>query len=218
MQNLIINQNNPKLQVLETTSQALLNEEVIIHPTETVYGFACIFQSINAVKKILDIKNRSYNHPMSIMVNGIDQILEISGLKATAWLEEILIRLLPAPLTILLPRKNNLHLDYWDQFPMLGFRFPDHTLCQKLVEITGFPLITTSANFKGEPPAFTAQDLPRDLVQQVSIILDGGPTREKKPSTILKVNLKTRDIKLVRKGALSWHEIEKRIADPASKV
>ncbi|NOQ97423.1 MAG: threonylcarbamoyl-AMP synthase [Calditrichae bacterium] len=212
MQSLKVNQDNPELQVLEMTSQALLNEEVIIHPTETVYGFAAVFQSVTARKKILDIKKRSDNHPMSIMVNNIDQILEISGLTASAWLKEILIRLLPAPLTILLPRNKNLHSDYWDQFPKLGFRYPDHILSQRLLECTGTPLITTSANFSGKPPALAARDLPRDLKQQVSIILDGGPTQEKIASTILELDLKSEAIKQVRHGALSWQEIEKRIA------
>ena len=74
------------------TSQALLNAEVIIHPTETVYGFASVFQNIKAIRKILDIKRRPFNHPMSIMVNHIDQLLEISGVNDSDWLKEMLKR------------------------------------------------------------------------------------------------------------------------------
>jgi L-threonylcarbamoyladenylate synthase len=211
MQILQINQDNPESQILALTSQVLLNGEVIIHPTETVYGLASVFQRTTAIKKILNIKRRPYNHPMSIMVSDIDQILEISGVTDSDWLREMLRRLLPAPLTVLLPRKKYLDSDYWDQYPNLGFRFPDHVLSRRLLEKTGEPLITTSANLSGEPAPLSVQELPPDLKQKVSIILDGGQTKEKTSSTIVEIDLVSRDIKKVRKGALSWQEIVKRI-------
>jgi tRNA A37 threonylcarbamoyladenosine synthetase subunit TsaC/SUA5/YrdC len=64
----------------------------------------------------------------------------------------------------------------------------------------------------GEPPALSAQDLSRDLISQVELTLDGGPTREKTASTILDVDLNSRKIKQMREGALAWSEIERRIA------
>lgn len=211
MQIFKINQDNPETEILELASQALLNEEVIIHPTETVYGFASVFQSITAIKRILDIKKRPYHHPLSIMVTDIDRIFKISGVTTSDWLKKMLTRLLPGPLTILLPRKKHLDSDYWDQFPKLGFRFPNHILSQRLLQLTGKPLITTSANYSGAPPPLTIEDLPSGLKRNVSIILDGGTTREKISSTILEIDLVSRGIKEVRKGALSWIEIEKSI-------
>ena len=211
MQILKINQDNPESQILALTSHALLNAEVIIHPTETVYGFASVFQNIKAIKKILDIKRRPYNHPMSIMVDNIDQILELSGVTDSDWLKKLLKRLLPAPLTVLLPRRRPLDSDYWDRFPNLGFRYPDHVLSQRLLKMTREPLITTSANFRGEPAPMNFQALSPELKQNVSIILDGGQTKEKISSTIIEINLVSRDLKMIRKGALSMKEIEKRL-------
>jgi tRNA threonylcarbamoyl adenosine modification protein (Sua5/YciO/YrdC/YwlC family) len=149
---------------------------------------------------------------MSIMVNTIDQILEISGQTASGWLKELLDTLFPAPLTLLIPQNRKISSAYWDQFSKIGFRLPDHLLSQKLLEVTGKPLITTSANIMGEPPALSAQDLSRDLISQVELTLDGGPTREKIASTILDVDLNSRRIKQIREGALAWSEIERRIA------
>ena len=127
------------------------------------------------------------------------------------WLIEILKRLFPAPLTVLLPRRKSLDSDYWDQFPNLGFRCPDHVLSQRLLRMTGEPLITTSANFRGEPAPTNFKELSQNIKQKVSIILDGGQTKEKISSTIIEINLVSRDIKMIRKGALSMKEIEKRI-------
>jgi L-threonylcarbamoyladenylate synthase len=207
-----ISQDYPEPQILKMTSRVILNEEVIIHPTETVYGFAAQYSSMKAIKKILKIKKRKLSHPMSIMVADINQILELSGQTGSVWLMDILSNLLPSPLTILIPRKRNLNPDYWDQFQKLGFRFPDHILSQKLLDSTGIPIITTSANISGEPAVSTAQDLPNHLKDQVSIVLDGGPTQERIASTILDVDLETKQIKQVREGALSWEEIKNRIA------
>jgi L-threonylcarbamoyladenylate synthase len=213
MKILKVNQEEPELAIIKKACQVLIEEDIIIHPTETVYGIAGLFSSEKAIQKILELKQRLYSQPFSIMVNNTTQIFHISGIFTSEWVEQILHRLLPGPITVILPRLKKLGNDYWDQFPGLGFRFPLHVLSRKLVEMAGNPLISTSANLSGKAPAIEIDDVSPDLLQKIPLILDGGATQEKKSSTIIEIQLEPRKIKLHREGSISLQEIQTQIKD-----
>ncbi len=213
MKILKIDQDAPDFIGIEKARQVLVNQDILIHPTETVYGIAGLFSSSKAIQKMLDLKERSYSQPFSIMVNDISQNLYISGNLTSEWIEQILHRLLPGPITVILPSLKKLGNDYWDQFPSLGFRFPVHTLSRKLVEVAECPLISTSANLRGEPPAVTIDEVSRNLLQKIPLVLNGGPTREKIPSTIIEILPDSKKIELRREGSISLREIHQRIKE-----
>ncbi len=203
-----INQKSPETAIIWTASHFLKNEKIIIHPTETVYGLAGIYLSKTALYKIIEIKSRDIKQPFSIMVNNIDQIMSIIG-KLPRWIEEFLHTIYPAAITILLPRKVNLPISYWNQFPFIGFRYPKHCLSNLLVEMVSSPIITTSANLSGTPAPVRISEISNQLLEEVSITLDGGVTEYRVPSTIIKINEKNRKLMLIRKGAVNWNTIEK---------
>jgi len=203
----------PDPKIMESAVQALITEDIIIHPTETVYGIAGLFNRMKAIHKILEVKNRNYSQPFSIMVDDISQILDISGIITTEWLEKVLQRLLPGPITVILPRSKSTGIAYWDQFAELGFRLPNHKLSRTLVKMTGSPIISTSANFSGEPPANAVESLSKNLMRRVSVILDGGTTVEKIPSTVVFLRLDSRKIELLRQGSISLQDIQAKVND-----
>jgi L-threonylcarbamoyladenylate synthase len=203
-----INQKNPEPAVIWTAAHFLKNEKVIIHPTETIYGLAGIYLSKKALHKIIEIKSRDVKLPFSIMVNSIDQIISIIG-KLPRWMEEFLQTIYPAAITVLLPRKVNLPVSYWNQFPFLGFRYPKHHLSNLMVEMVSSPIITTSANLSGTLAPARINEIPNQLLEQVSITLDGGETELRIPSTVVKIDEKNRKLRLVRQGAVNWNTIEK---------
>lgn len=203
-----INQESPETTIIRTASHFLKNEEVIIHPTETVYGLAGIYLSKIAINKIIEIKGRDIKQPFSIMVNSIDQIMSIIG-KLPGWIEEFLYTIYPAAITVLLPRKVNLPISYWNQFSFIGFRYPKHCLSNLLVEMVRSPIITTSANLSGTPTPVRISEISNQILEEVSITLDGGVTEYRVPSTIIKINEKNRKLKLIRHGAINWNTIEK---------
>jgi len=203
-----INQKSPETAIIWTASHFLKNKKIIIHPTETVYGLAGIYLSKTALYKIIEIKSRDIKQPFSIMVNNIDQIMSIIG-KLPGWIEEFLHTIYPAAITILLPRKVNLPISYWNQFPFIGFRYPKHCLSNLLVEMVSSPIITTSANLSGTPAPVRISEISNQLLEEVSITLDGGVTEYQVPSTIIKINEKNRKLMLIRKGAVNWNTIEK---------
>jgi L-threonylcarbamoyladenylate synthase len=117
-------------------------------------------------------------------------------------------RFLPGPLTVLLPRKKNLEPGFWNQFPDIGFRYPDHPVSLELIKFVGTPLITTSANVSGEPPPCQVKELPDQLLKQIPLILDGGLTEKGQPSSIIRIKTKNKRMELIRAGCIPSSELE----------
>ncbi len=203
-----IDQENPSENILKQAADKLRTDGVIIHPTETVYGLACLYSSEEAIKKCLAIKGRSKSQPFSLMVNSVEKMLEISGVNSF-WLESVLKKLFPAPITVLIRREKKISPNFWNQFPYLGFRFPDHQLSLKLMSFVNSPIITTSANFTGQPPPSDVEEISEKVKEAVDIILDGGKTNLKIASTIIQINLNKKEFKILRKGAVSENFITK---------
>jgi L-threonylcarbamoyladenylate synthase len=198
---------SPQIYKLQEAANLLRQNKVIIHPTETVYGLAGNYANDQLIENIQEIKGRGSNQPFSILVKDINTIIEISGNKSD-WLINFLGRVLPDAITVLLPRKKKLAIPFWHQFSYLGFRFPNHFISTALVDLSGTPLVTTSANLTGEKPPVSLNDINRSLLKQVNLVLDSGETLYKKPSTIIKVSEKEPDIKLIREGAISFEKIK----------
>ena len=203
-----INVNNIDEEKIKKASDVLRNGGVIIHPTETLYGFAAVWNNENALKRIAQLKMRDIMKPFSILVNQINQILNIAGW-APDKLENLLHVIFPNPLTILLPRKKELPLHFWNQFAEIGFRFPDFRICDKLVEFAGQPLITTSANIANDPPPKTSIEVSESLINDVDLFLDGGDCPFQIPSTVMRFDPETLKIETIREGAFPHQKFEK---------
>jgi len=193
--------------VLEEAVAVLKAGGVVIHPTETVYGLAAIWNNEPALRRVASLKKRSLEKPFSILVNGIEQILRISGWNS-AGLESLLTKIFPAPLTLLLPRRVQLSSTFWNQFPEIGFRFPDFKLCNSLVAMAGEPLITTSANIADRPPPKTASEIDESLIKNSGIFLNGGDCPLQVPSTVLRFDPNQRKMEVIRKGAFPSERFE----------
>lgn len=196
----------------EQAAVVLRNGGVVIHPTETVYGIAAIWNDEKALQKTAKLKQRDLRKPFSILVNRVDQILEIAG-GGNSRLKKLLEETFPAPLTILLPRKNELPLPFWNQFPAIGFRMSDFELCNRLVEMAAKPLITTSANLAHQHPPKTASQIDSALIKQADLFLEGGDCPLKIPSTVLRFNPETQEVGVLREGAFPAKTFEERIRE-----
>lgn len=196
--------------ILLTVVELLQQEEIIVHPTETVYGIAGRFDSDKVIERVRQIKGRSAEQPLSIMVESVDQMLQLSG-QESLWLHKLLTRLFPNPVTVLLYRQKKLTIDFWNRYPLIGFRCPAHLWSQALIQKCGCPLITTSANFTGEAAARELKQIPASLLSKVSAVLDGGKTHFRMPSTIIKIDETEKNVDLIRPGALPWERIQKMI-------
>ncbi|QQR83114.1 Sua5/YciO/YrdC/YwlC family protein [Candidatus Peregrinibacteria bacterium] len=118
-------------------------------------------------------------------------------------------RLLPGPVTLLLPRGAKIPTFYFPDTPVIGIRVPMHQLSQDLLTYFNGPLITTSANLTGQPIYFhheAVMDHFADHAYQPEWVLEGTCDEHQKASTVLKV-LKD-SVQIYREGPLGKHELE----------
>lgn len=168
--------------------------EVVIIPTDTVYGLAGLPTHPGAVARIFSLKGRPEDKPLPVLGRGVSQ------LEAVALFDDSARRLAeafwPGPLTIVLPRASGFVADLGGaQADTVAVRVPQRELCLDLLRATG-PLAVTSANRSGRPPATTAEEA-RAVFDSIRVLDDG--TCAGSPSTIVSL---VGSPKLVRSGPL----------------
>lgn len=173
--------------------QAIARGELIVLPTDTVYGVAADAFTPSAVQRLLDAKGRGRNQPPPVLV--------ASQAALTALVEEVpepVQRLVdefwPGGLTIILPAQPSLSWDLGDTLGTVAVRMPDQRVARELLEETG-PLAVSSANLTGKSAATSAQIAQEMLGDSVSVYLDGGFSDTGIASTIIDAT------SLVRRGA-----------------
>ncbi len=173
--------------------------ELVVLPTDTVYGVAADAFSPTAVRRLLSAKGRGRDTPVPVLVaswrtvNGlVDALPEAANdLIAAFW---------PGPLTLVLPAATGLAWDLGETRGTVAVRMPLHPVALELLGSTG-PLAVSSANRHGSPPPSTARTAQEQLGDQVAVYLDGGPTPDAVPSSI--VDLTGEQPRLLRLGAVS---------------
>jgi L-threonylcarbamoyladenylate synthase len=170
--------------------------ELVIVPTETVYGVAARADSPDALAKLYAAKGREEAKRIALFAAGLEavratgaQVDEIAArLAATFW---------PGPLTLVLPKAAG----GWD-----GFRCPDHPVAQAwLRELGNVVPAVTSANRSGEPPALTAPDAWAALAPHVALALDAGPVAVGAASTVARIA--AGEIEILRPGPVGRDDL-----------
>ena len=165
---------------------------VICCPTDTLYGLGGDGTSPDVVKKILEIKERSVQNPFSVIFSGWEMAKEYARLSDHEI--SILQKFTPGPFTFLLPAKRAIAASAGQ---LLGCRIPKSEFCLKLAQELGKPLISTSANLHGMAPPASIEEIDENILQQVSLVVDGGQCIFSKGSTIIDMP----HGKIVRRGA-----------------
>jgi len=179
---------------LEKALEALLKEELIVYPTDTVYGIGGIAKSKNVMEKVYEAKGRDKEKQLTVMVGNFNQVLEY--FLPTSEEIKYIYTYLPGPYTFIMKVKKEIfHLG--DE---VGLRVPDHYFCRKLCINANSPIISTSANISGKEAITNLSKLDKSLEKYISIAIDGGETKYAMASTI--VNIRKKEI--IRQGAGSF--------------
>lgn len=197
--------------------------ELVVIPTDTVYGIAANAFSAEAVQGLLDAKGRGRQSPPPVLIANMNMARALVEsfpdaavkLAQTFW---------PGALTMILKAQASLDWDLGETKGTVALRVPDHKIALALIEETG-PLAVSSANLTGEPAATTCQQAFDYLEKSVSVFLDGGPSPKGEASTILDLTglvdsydeagtlTTTGTVKIVRLGALSSAKIRSVVGD-----
>ena len=181
--------------------------DLVVVPTDTVYGLAADAFNPAAVQKLIDAKGRTRQSPPPVLIPGIptlDALAETVPDEVRALVKKFW----PGALTIILPAQSSLQWDLGETRGTVALRMPSNRIVLELLSETG-PLAVSSANLTGQPAAVTAAAAEMMLGETVSIYLDDGEGGTVS-STIVDATalaLPQGKLHIVREGAISADEI-----------
>ena len=187
-----INADRPEPEIIRRACALLETGELIVVPTETVYGIACDPAHLG---KLYVAKERDRGKPIARLAASLEQV-EALGAKFGKHGRALAEKYWPGPLTLVLDTPDG----------PTGFRVPNHTVPLALARAFGRPIALTSANKSGGADAVTAQEAFQCLDDHVDLFLDSGECLGKQPSTV--VQCLENEMKILREGAVSKAEIE----------
>ena len=162
---------------------AIARGELVVVPTDTVYGVAADAFSPTAVQRLLDAKGRGRQQPPPVLVPGVATLHALTS-DVPAAVEALVGELWPGGLTIVLRSQPSLTWDLGETHGTVAVRMPDNRLVLELLEETG-PLAVSSANLTGQRAATSALEAEHMLTTSVAVYLDGGASATGIASTII---------------------------------
>lgn len=195
--------------------QAIGRGELVVIPTDTVYGVAADAFNASAVARLLEAKGRGRQQPPPVLVAGLTTVRAL-----VADLPEPIERLVdthwPGGLTVVLPAQPSLSWDLGETRGTVAVRMPAHRLALELLEETG-PLAVSSANRTGKAAAVDASGARDMLGDSVAVYLDDGPSDRGVASTIIDATALAHGgeglVRVLRDGALDRRELRAVLGD-----
>ncbi len=180
MERLQVDPENPDRMALTAAAEAVLRGGVIAFPTDTVYGLGCSLFDVAAVEMVARLKRRD---PSLAVISLIPDPGQAYGLASelTDVAERLIARCWPGPLSLIFRAAPIVPVRVRGAGSTVALRCPKDTLCQRLLQRIGGPVVSSSANLSGQPPAETADDVLRIFGNQLDLVLDGGPRRNQLP-------------------------------------
>ncbi|MCI9039009.1 MAG: threonylcarbamoyl-AMP synthase [Clostridia bacterium] len=192
---------------IQEAAQEIKKGNLVLFPTETVYGIGANALDENAVKKIFIAKGRAQDNPLIVHVSNMQMVEDI--VDNIGILERKLIeKFWPGPLTIIFQRKEKELIPdvVTANLDTVGIRMPSNLIAQKLIEKAGVPIAAPSANVSGRPSGTKIEDIIAELDGKVEYILDGGFTDIGLESTVIRV--KENEINILRPGKITKEQLE----------
>jgi tRNA threonylcarbamoyl adenosine modification protein (Sua5/YciO/YrdC/YwlC family) len=190
-----VNALHPEPRKIQRAVDALGQGEVIVYPTDTVYGIGCSMGNKRAVDRIYHLTGKDETQLLTLICADLSDIARYATVGNPQY--RLLKRLLPGAYTFVLPATREVPRMLLSKRKTIGLRVPAHAVPQALIKALGTPLISTSASYRGEEPLGD----PAEIVQRfkgIELVLDAGFCGVV-PSTI--VDLTGNEPVIVREGA-----------------
>jgi L-threonylcarbamoyladenylate synthase len=179
-----IDPQHPDMQQIEQAAELLRHGQLVVFPTETVYGLGANALDTQAVEQIFAAKARPFSDPL--IVHIVDEIALESLVTTVPEYARLLARAFwPGPLTMILPANSRVPRLVTSGLPNVAIRMPDHPTARALIRAAGVPVAAPSANRFMHVSPTTAQHVYADLHGRVPLILDSGPCAVGVESTVI---------------------------------
>jgi len=175
---------------------------VIGFPTDTAYGLGADPFQESAIRRIFEIKGRSEDKPILVLVDSMDMLQQIvDGAKVSDTANLLASRFWPGPLTMILPALGTVPRLVTAGTDTIGVRWPAAGFATRLVRALGRPITATSANKSGQPSTATAEEVRKQLGSDLEMLIDGGVLTAPQGSTL--IDLTQERPTIVREGPVS---------------
>lgn len=176
--------------------------ELIVYPTDTLYGLGADIFNEEAVRKVYEVKKRPFNIPLPIALANIEEIEEYAFMNDLAY--KLAERFLPGKITLILKKKRIIP-DIISK-EKIGIRIPNNEIAIKIAK--EMPVTATSANLHGKKAPYEINIAKKQLGNKIALYINAGKLSGI-PSTIIDVS--EGKIKIIREGAIKEEEIWKSI-------
>ena len=192
--------------------EALTAGELVVFPTDTVYGIACRADDAGAVERLFAAKRRPLSKPLPLLLAEAEALAEVAtDLDEGIW--RLARRFWPGPLTMVVRKTASVSDMVTAGQPTVGVRVPDMILTCAILRRCPFPVAATSANLSEGDPACAVDELPRELLTKVALVVDTGRCPGMMPSTVVDVTV--RPARVLRRGPVAEDDIAKASAEPS---
>lgn len=196
---------NNNVDKIKEAAEEIERGNIVLFPTETVYGIGANALDEKAVNKIFEAKGRASDNPLIVHICNIDMLNDL--VKSVGEVEEKLIRnFWPGPLTIIFNKKECIPNNVTAGLKTVGIRYPSNKIAQKLIEFSKKPIAAPSANISGKPSGTKIEDIINELDGRVEYILDAGMTDIGVESTVVRVI--DNKVHILRPGKITKEDIE----------
>jgi len=194
-----IDPQQPERRTVAEAAEAILRGGVISFPTDTFYGLGCSLMDPAAVDMLYRLKRRPQNLAVISLISDPSEVEALAAVIPDVAVT-LMKRFWPGPLSIVFRASLVVPQACRGPRETIALRYPDHPLSLALVSALGGPLVASSANLSGQPPAKSAEEVIRTFGNQLDLVLDGGPSQANAPSTL--VDVTTGKVEILRPGAV----------------
>jgi L-threonylcarbamoyladenylate synthase len=189
-------------QACARATELLLARQIIVAPTDTVYGVMCRYDSAEAVARLYAVKDRPHQKAIPILISDFDQLKTVTKWPLSRLARDLMRCLWPGPLTLVLPARPHLPRVLTAGQQTVAVRMPNHDALRGLIRLAG-PLAASSANLSGAPETHTIREVIAQLEGRIPLVLaDEDDGRARAPASTI-VDLgdgSTKEPTIVREG------------------
>lgn len=189
-------------------ADALNSDKVIVFPTDTQYAIGCAYTNKKGIDRVREIRRLDDDHLLTLICDSLSGISKFAQLSDENF--KLIKKLIPGPYTFVLPATKELpKLIVHPKRKTVGFRVPDHPICQKLIAELGEPIIATTAkhpDYNGKDKLyFDRQELIDVMAKFVDVVIDDEQDLTLQESTV--IDLTGEEAIVIRKG-LGFEKVE----------
>jgi L-threonylcarbamoyladenylate synthase len=192
-------------------ADALINGELVVVPTETVYGLACNALDPKAVQKVFEAKGRPSDNPLIVHIAAFEQLKDVAQ-DVPPLAEQLAERFWPGPLTLVLPKRACVPDITTAGLDTVAVRVPSHPVALSLIVAAGVPIAAPSANAFTALSPTSAEDVDPAIADKAVMVLDGGRCEIGLESTV--VDLSGEHPRILRPGGVTRSEVQAVVGRP----